>query len=228
MGSLTILGVFYEVLYKKRAHRAPSCHFFGTTLAQSAHILQVGQTWPFMEHPTQVPSCMATWQAGQSIFCIKERERGVLQHKTPERDDTYCLVQVFLRHGPDLFIVHITFDKVLIHIKFVAFDDAWFVAEVGTDDDGKFQVLVLPMLQYGKPIHLWHQQIEEQKIRRIFVDEIEGLLPILRSAHTSAMLAEGDLHHVEEERLVFSDDDVLALLVHCVGGREESDGGLAS
>ena len=131
---------------------------------------------------------------------------------TREREHHDSLAQIFLRNGPDLLIVHITFDEIFTHRKFIAFDDVRFVAEIGTDHDGKGHILLLPMLQHSIPIHLRHEEIQEKEVGRISIDDIDGLLPLRRSTHTHTVLREDFLHHLEKECIILGHDDVLVLL----------------
>ena len=133
------------------------------------------------------------------------------------------LAQVFLRNNPDLLIIHIAFNDVFIYIKFIAFEYVCFVAEIGTDDDGEFHFLLFPVLQHSVPVHLRHQQVEEQKIGGIFVDDIDGLLPVQRSAHTDTMSGEDLLHHSEEECLILGNEDMFALRAHWGWGEERGN-----
>ena len=133
---------------------------------------------------------------------------------TSETEDYDSLAKVFLRNGPDLLIVHIAFDEVFIHSKFTAFDDACFVAEIGTDDDGKGHVLLFSMLQNSIPINMRHQQVQKEEVGGIFVDDIDGLLPITGSTHTHTVSGEDLSHHLEKEYFILGHDDVFSLLVH--------------
>lgn len=118
------------------------------------------------------------------------------------------LHQILLRNRPDLIVIQIAFDHVFIYVKIIAFADVCLIAEVGTDDDGEFHLLVTTVLQHGVAIDLRHQEIQKQEIGRIFYDDINSLLSIASFAHTHVVNTKDSLHNAEKERVVFGNDDV--------------------
>ena len=130
-------------------------------------------------------------------------------------------MQILFRNGPNLLIIHIALDEVFVHVELIAGDDTGFVTQVGADDDGEFHLLLFPMPQHRKPIHLRHQEVQEQQVGGVFVQNIDGLLPIQRRADAHAVFAQGLCHHIQQKRFVLCDENVMLLLVHRDEGGEE-------